>query len=206
MDGLSEPAVWVDDSHAVLRRGIVSCLTQAGCRVLGESAHFLPDPPLDQIDVLVLEATGSAARRTGERGWPAGLAVVATVRLPPGDEVRALARAGVGAFLDREEVTPDNLALAVRGAFTGTVTVPRDAFSAMISGGWDTAVLRARGLVPRERDVLRLLAEGRDTRSISDELSYSERTVKNIVHDVLVKLDCRTRAQAVGVATRHGLI
>jgi DNA-binding NarL/FixJ family response regulator len=30
--------------------------------------------------------------------------------------------------------------------------------------------------------------------------------VKNIVHDVLVKLDCRTRAQAVGVATRRGVI
>jgi DNA-binding NarL/FixJ family response regulator len=54
--------------------------------------------------------------------------------------------------------------------------------------------------------VLRLLAEGHDTRRIAMDLRYSERTVKNVVHDVLTKLNCRTRAQAVGVATRTGVI
>ena len=49
-------------------------------------------------------------------------------------------------------------------------------------------------------------ADGGDTRAIAIDLSYSERTVKNIVHDVLVKLDCSTRAQAVAVASRRGLL
>jgi DNA-binding NarL/FixJ family response regulator len=61
-------------------------------------------------------------------------------------------------------------------------------------------------LASRELDVLRLLADGGDTKEIATELAYSERTVKNIVHDVLVKTNCKTRAQAVAVATRQGFI
>jgi DNA-binding CsgD family transcriptional regulator len=37
-------------------------------------------------------------------------------------------------------------------------------------------------------------------------LCFSERTVKNIVHDVLMKLNCRNRAHAVAMATRQGVI
>ena len=61
-------------------------------------------------------------------------------------------------------------------------------------------------LTARERDVLQMLADGQDTRAIAVGLCYSERTVKNVVHDVLTKLNCRTRAQAVGLATRSGVI
>ena len=57
--------------------------------------------------------------------------------------------------------------------------------------------------VHHERPVmLHMLADGLTTREIAEELSYSERTVKNIVHDVLEKLGCRTRAHAVAIATR----
>jgi DNA-binding NarL/FixJ family response regulator len=62
------------------------------------------------------------------------------------------------------------------------------------------------GLTAREREVLRLLAEGEDTRDIAGMLCFSERTVKNIVHDVLMKLNCRNRAHAVAMATRQGVI
>ena len=61
-------------------------------------------------------------------------------------------------------------------------------------------------LTDREYDVLRMLADGESTRGIAERLSYSERTVKNIVHDLLVKLGCRTRAHAVALAARQGVI
>jgi DNA-binding NarL/FixJ family response regulator len=63
-----------------------------------------------------------------------------------------------------------------------------------------------RELTSRELAVLRMLADGEVTRGIAEQLNYSERTVKNIVRDVLVKLECRTRAHAVALATRRGLI
>ena len=61
-------------------------------------------------------------------------------------------------------------------------------------------------LSQREHQVLRLLADGESTRGIAQRLNYSERTVKNIVHDLLVKLDCRTRAHAVALAATRGVI
>ncbi len=61
-------------------------------------------------------------------------------------------------------------------------------------------------LAPRELDVLRLLADGSSTRDMAERLSYSERTVKNIVRELLTKLNCRTRAQAVAYAARRGII
>ena len=51
-----------------------------------------------------------------------------------------------------------------------------------------------------------MLADGQSTREIAERLSYSERTVKNIVRDLLIKLNCKTRAHAVGFATRRGVI
>lgn len=63
-----------------------------------------------------------------------------------------------------------------------------------------------RELTSRELAVLRMLADGEVTRGIAEQLNYSERTVKNIVRDVLVKLNCRTRAHAAALATRRGLI
>jgi DNA-binding CsgD family transcriptional regulator len=61
-------------------------------------------------------------------------------------------------------------------------------------------------LTRRELDVLRLLADGDSTRDIADRLNYSERTVKKIVRELLVKLNGRTRAHAVALATRRGMI
>lgn len=62
------------------------------------------------------------------------------------------------------------------------------------------------GLTDREREVLRWLAEGSDTLEIAHGMCFSERTVKNVVHDILMKLNCRTRAHAVAMATRSGVI
>jgi DNA-binding NarL/FixJ family response regulator len=62
------------------------------------------------------------------------------------------------------------------------------------------------GLTEREYAVLQMLADGEGTREIAERLNYSERTVKNIVHDLLTKLNCKTRAQAVALAARRGVI
>jgi DNA-binding CsgD family transcriptional regulator len=62
------------------------------------------------------------------------------------------------------------------------------------------------GLTEREYAVLQMLADGASTREIAERLNYSERTVKNIVRDLLIKLNCKTRAQAVALAARRGVI
>jgi DNA-binding CsgD family transcriptional regulator len=62
------------------------------------------------------------------------------------------------------------------------------------------------GLNDREYAVLQMLADGESTREIAERLSYSERTVKNIVRDLLLKLNGRTRAHAVALAAQQGVI
>lgn len=62
------------------------------------------------------------------------------------------------------------------------------------------------GMAPRETDVLRLIAEGLDTRQISEKLAYSERTVKNILHALMTRLQLTNRAHAVAYALREGYI
>lgn len=59
-------------------------------------------------------------------------------------------------------------------------------------------------LAVREQRVLALLADGYITTEIADELGYAPRTVKNIVHDILTKLNARTRAHAVALAIASG--
>jgi DNA-binding NarL/FixJ family response regulator len=66
--------------------------------------------------------------------------------------------------------------------------------------------LRVGTLSDREQRVLALIAEGHPTREVAAQLCYSERTVKNVLHDVVTKLNVRSRSQAVAHAVRDGLI
>ena len=45
-----------------------------------------------------------------------------------------------------------------------------------------------------------------DRPAVAQQLCYSERTVKNVLHDVVTKLNARSRSQAVAFAVREGLI
>jgi DNA-binding CsgD family transcriptional regulator len=58
----------------------------------------------------------------------------------------------------------------------------------------------------REVEVLQLIAEGQSTREIARRLWITEETVKTHVRRLLDKLGARTRAQAVAVAFRRGVL
>jgi DNA-binding NarL/FixJ family response regulator len=58
----------------------------------------------------------------------------------------------------------------------------------------------------RELDVLELVSQGLGTKEIADQLSYSERTIKGILHDVMMRLNLHNRAHAVAHAIREGYI
>jgi DNA-binding NarL/FixJ family response regulator len=66
--------------------------------------------------------------------------------------------------------------------------------------------LNFTGLAEREVEVLRLVADGFDTAQIAAKLSYSQRTVKNVLHDITSRLHLNNRSHAVAYALRQGLI
>ena len=120
---------------------------------------------------------------------------------------------GVVGLVRRSEATPDRLVSVIAAAASGEGSVPPDLLGRLLDqvGKLQRHVLGPRGimftgLAPREVEVLRLLADGLDTSEIARKLAYSERTVKNVVHDVTTRLQLRNRSHAVAYALREGLI
>lgn len=121
--------------------------------------------------------------------------------------------AGACALLRRAEALPERLLVAVRSAATGDGSVPADLLGRLLEhvGQLQRQVLSPRGLTlsgltEREIEVLRLVADGYDTAEIATSLAYSERTIKNVIHDVTARLNLRNRSHAVAYAVRQGLI
>jgi DNA-binding NarL/FixJ family response regulator len=127
--------------------------------------------------------------------------------------VLAATEAGACGLLRRADARPDRLVTAIRAARSGDGTVPPDLLGRLLDqvGKLQRQVLSPRGLTfsgltEREVQVLRLVADGCDTAEIAGNLCYSERTVKNVIHDVTSRLQLRNRSHAVAYALRQGLI
>jgi DNA-binding NarL/FixJ family response regulator len=160
----------------------------------------------DELDDRV--ATLVRARVRG--GLPRVLIVLARV---DDHAVLAAAEAGAQGIVRRSEATPELLAESVTACSSGAGAMSPDLVGRLLRqvGRLQRDVLAPRGLGPhglseREIAVLRMVADGNDTREIAKELAYSERTVKNVIHDVVTKLNLRNRPHAVAFAVREGII
>jgi DNA-binding NarL/FixJ family response regulator len=125
----------------------------------------------------------------------------------------AAVEAGVAGLVRRAEATPERLATVVCAAARGEGSVPGDLLGRLLAqvGRLQRQLLNPRGLTlngmsAREIEILRLVAEGLDTAEIAVKLAYSERTVKNALHDVTTRLQLRNRSHAVAYALKQGLI
>ena len=137
----------------------------------------------------------------------AGAPVVVCSSLCSEDAVLAALQAGAVGVLRKETLTTDSLASAVRAAASGTGVVTSELLRDLLDGlaaDYDKPI--AARLTDREQQVLSLIAAGHPTREVAQQLCYSERTVKNVLHDVVTKLNARSRSQAVAHAVREGLI
>lgn len=200
--------VWIDDPNAIFRRGVAACVSAAGYTVVGESSRLEPKPQLDEIDILVFDLDGPSLQRVVWLTHGGPTRIVAIARNASEDVLFEAFEAGVCGFLSRVDLSPDALVSCLGAVSSGSGALPSELLTRLL----DRLAKGGRGgstggpLAQRELEVLRLVADGEDTREIAAMLNYSERTVKNIVHDVLVKMNCRSRAQAAAVATRRGLI
>ncbi|MBA0051103.1 response regulator transcription factor [Streptomyces sp. AJS327] len=128
-------------------------------------------------------------------------------------ELLQVIECGIGAIVWRREATARRLLQAILAASRGDGDLPPDLLGRLIA---HIGVMQRNtttspdspvsGLTPREVDVLRLVAEGLGTGEIASKLSYSERTVKNVMHGLTTRLHLRNRAHAVAFALREGYI
>jgi len=205
--------LFVVDPHAIYRRGLAACLeslpevTAVGQADSADDAWN--DPELRAADLVLLD-----------HAMPGGIDFIASLRDVTGADVvvcssqtadhmvLAAVQAGAVGVLRKDTLTTESLAAAVRAAANGTGVLTtellRDLLDGMSPDGNGKSVV-AR-LTEREQQVLSLIAAGHPTREVAQQLCYSERTVKNVLHDVVTKLNARSRSQAVAHAVREGLI
>ena len=119
--------------------------------------------------------------------------------------------AGAIAYLTKM-ATADQIIEAVRKASVGEVLIPVALFAKAIARQRKVVTDRAAreklfaDFTPRELDVLRLLAEGHDTGTMSKRLGIAPHTVEWHVRHVIEKLEVHSKLQAVIAAARLGLI
>lgn len=199
--------VMVLEGHAVFRSGLVSCLDGFDgidrVEAVGSVAEAWAHPALGEAEIILVDAAidgagdfvASVLDFTDTR-------VVALATKDQSERVATLVAAGAVAALAREDLTAERLGLSLRAVAAGASTM---------LATWPASVQTvlappATELTSREQRVLSLVADGLPTREIGEELHYSERTVKKVLGDVVVKLGARSRSQAIARAVRQGLI
>jgi DNA-binding NarL/FixJ family response regulator len=201
-------SVWASDPLS--RAGTVAQLRGIPAVRVADEAQ-----PADVAVALVVvdDVDADALRmiRSLRRGGAGAVALLVTRLDDKG--LLAAVEAGVAGVLRRSQATARNLVSTIRSVAAGEGSLPPDMLARLLDqvGNLQRQVLAPRGLTfsgmtERELDVLRLLAEGLDTAEVSGRLFYSERTVKNIIHDVTSRLELRNRTHAVAYAIKQGLI
>jgi len=196
------------------RRALESRLTPRSFEIAGSFATLEAVSGVfeGQGDAILLEAGESVRSEVVEALEQTGLAsqtpIVALLEEATSEVVAELLALGVRAILPAD-ADPEQIAIALAGAVRNLVVLPRR----------DAALTRPAGisarnppdelpepLTPREREVLRLLASGLGNKEIGVKLEISEHTAKFHVASILGKLGASTRAEAVSLGMRHGLI
>lgn len=167
-----------------------------------------------QVALVVVDSVDEHCLRTlrGLRCGGVPQLVVVVTQIGDADVVPVI-EVGVAGLIRRAEATPERLVSVLTSAAAGEGSMPPDLLGRLLNqvGRLQQQVLGPRGLtfsglVEREIEVLRLVAEGLDTAEIAVRMSYSQRTVKNVLHDITSRLHLRNRSHAVAYALRHGLI
>jgi DNA-binding NarL/FixJ family response regulator len=174
-------AVGIVDANEIFRHGLIACLSSDRSIEVVYEGEALPDGP----KVALLITSTDVAQR-----WPAGVPLVVCTDTPLSDHARTVNQ--VMGVLPRATLKPSQLLAGVRAAASGLQVNMLDTPTCDLS--------------TRSVEVLRLLAQGAATRQISDTLGYSERTIKHAVAEVLEELGARSRAEAVAIGIRRGLI
>ena len=202
--------VLIADDHAVVRQGLRTYLElQEDIEVVGEAADGLAAidvagrtaPDVILLDLAMPDRDGlGALSRLRELGR-----VIVLTSFGEDDRLFAALRGGAVGFL-LKDTEPAELARAIRAAHAGqsplSPAVAARVIDQLAQAGRPRAIDQ---LTPREREVLRLLADGLSNKRIALELGVAEKTVKTHVGHVLAKLELTDRTQAALYAVREGL-
>jgi DNA-binding NarL/FixJ family response regulator len=199
------------------RAGLRSMLEDAemgdGVQVVGDAGSLVEaGPELSEADVVVVagdefveETARTVAELVPEEGTQAILLLSEDDRSLPA--LRSLAPRGWGVV--SPDAPPEEVWGAVAAVARGLVVLPRALTERLLRGpavfGGAVEEL-VEPLTAREREVLGLLGQGLSNKMIARDLHISEHTVKFHVSSIYTKLGASSRAEAVSLGARQGLI
>jgi len=197
--------VLVADDHPVVQHGLITMLElEDDIAVIGRAAdgeEAVEQARTQRPDVILLDVQMplmdgiEALRRIRANDPQAKVIVLTTYRNE--DYLFPSLQAGARGYLLKDS-TREQLAGAIRAVFAGESLLDPELVTA--------AKQELPALTAREREVLRLMADGKNNSQIATQLFVSENTVKTHVSNILDKLDVRDRAAAVLTAWKRHLI
>jgi DNA-binding NarL/FixJ family response regulator len=205
------------DDHALVRRGLRLVLeAEPDMEVVGEAGDgataiaLALDTPADLaiLDISMPRMTGLQAVTEIRRRKPELRCLLLSMH----DNERYLyeaLKAGAAGYV-RKAVADRDLVGAVRAAMRGEPFLYPGAMTPLIEEylrqARDEPTIREDPLTPREREVLKLIAESRSTKQIAAALVISEKTVERHRENMLDKLGMHDRVELTRYAIRSGLI
>ena len=209
--------VLICDDQDVVREGLSVILSTApGIEVVGmaeDGARAVELAEKHKPDIILMDlnmpgVNGIQATRMIRERFPSAR-ILALTTYDADEWVFDAIRAGAAGYLLKD--TPRaGLIKAVEGTVSGQTFVDPSVAGKLFAHVAGTTVVHdttvAESLSPREREILRLLADGLPNTEIAKQLFLSEGTVRNYVSGIFTKLGVTDRTQAAVIALRHGLV
>ena len=200
--------VVVADDHPAMLASIAGILARNGFEVVGQAGDGqqalaqieATNPDLALVDVRMPRMSGIEVAREAAVVAPDTAIVVYTAYGDLAILSEAL-DAGVRGFVLKEAPLADQVR-ALERVVRGEAYIDPVLAGALVNGRAD----QVASLTQREREVLRMLADGHSNEEIGKRLHISPETVRTHVRKAMAKLDADTRTQAVAIALRQSII
>jgi len=217
MEQVEKIKVLIVDDHQVVRQGLRTFLElQEDIFVIGEAedgkqamemVHLL-QPDVVLMDLVMPQMDGiTATEQIHALNLP--IKVIALTSFSEDDKVFPAIQAGAASYL-LKDVSPDDLVDAIRAAHHGEARlhpeIARKLMQQVLQMRTSAQESSLDELTLREREVIRLVALGRNNREIAQELFISEKTVKTHIGHLLGKLNLEHRTQLAIYAIKNKLV
>lgn len=210
--------VLIADDHPIVRSGICSLLeSQTDLEVVGEAEsgreaismarELMPDVVV--MDIAMPDVNGLEATRQIKKHSP-HINILALTVYDNEEYFFQMLSAGASGYLPKKAAT-EELVQAIRAVHQGAAflypTVAKKLigeYLRRVDSGEELASYD--GLTPREKEVLKLIAEGFTNQEIANQLYLSKKTIETHKENIMNKLNMHNRVELVKYAIRKGLI